>query len=51
LSDVEYVNNPDMSDIQFLVEGKVFFGHRIILINASPRFKVDAMIRQTLDGW
>ena len=38
-SDIEYVNNPDMSDLQFLVEGKVFFAHRIILVNASQRFK------------
>lgn len=37
--DPTYVNNPEMSDVQFRVEGRVFYAHKIILVNASPRFK------------
>ncbi|XP_076362217.1 ankyrin repeat and BTB/POZ domain-containing protein 2-like [Tachypleus tridentatus] len=37
--DPKYVNNPEMSDVQFKVEGRVFYAHKIILVNASPRFK------------
>lgn len=37
--DPKYVNNPEMSDVQFRVEGRVFYAHKIILVNASPRFK------------
>ncbi|CAK9299275.1 unnamed protein product [Gordionus sp. m RMFG-2023] len=39
LIDPCYVNSPELSDISFLVEGKIFFGHKIILVNSSPRFK------------
>ena len=37
--DMRYVNNPELSDVQFRVEGRVFYGHKIILVNASGRFK------------
>lgn len=37
--DPKYVNNPEMSDVQFRVEGRAFYAHKIILVNASPRFK------------
>lgn len=37
--DPRYVNSPEMADVRFVVEGKSFFGHRIILVNASERFK------------
>ncbi|XP_022255677.1 LOW QUALITY PROTEIN: ankyrin repeat and BTB/POZ domain-containing protein 2-like [Limulus polyphemus] len=46
--DSKYVNNPEMSDVQFKVEGRVFYAHKIILVNVSPRFK--AMLSNPSDG-
>ncbi|XP_063861764.1 ankyrin repeat and BTB/POZ domain-containing protein 2-like isoform X1 [Scylla paramamosain] len=37
--DPKFVNNPELSDVQFRVEGRVFYAHKIILVNASSRFK------------
>lgn len=37
--DAKFVNNPEMSDVQFLVDGRLFFGHRIVLVNASEKFR------------
>lgn len=37
--DVKYVNNAELSDAQFRVEGRVFYAHKIILVNASQRFR------------
>ncbi|EFX81975.1 hypothetical protein DAPPUDRAFT_302879 [Daphnia pulex] len=37
--DPKFVNNPELSDVQFRVEGRVFYAHKLILITASPRFK------------
>ncbi|KAL3982676.1 BTB/POZ domain family protein [Acanthocheilonema viteae] len=37
--DLGYVNNPDLSDITFLVANKVFYGHRIVLMNTSSIFR------------
>ena len=28
-----------MSDVQFVIEGKMFHAHKIILVNASSRFR------------
>lgn len=33
------MNNPELSDIQFMIEGHIFYAHKIILVNASNRFR------------
>lgn len=38
-ADPVYVNNPEMSDIQFLIDGKTFHGHKILLVNASSHMR------------
>ncbi|KAI1725738.1 BTB/POZ domain-containing protein [Ditylenchus destructor] len=38
LIDSKFVDNPDFSDIKFLVEGKTVYAHRIVLVNTSERF-------------
>ncbi|KAI9117235.1 hypothetical protein K1719_011401 [Acacia pycnantha] len=40
----QYVNNPSLSDVTFLVEGKRFYAHRICLLASSDVF------RAMLDG-
>ncbi|XP_064480369.1 ankyrin repeat and BTB/POZ domain-containing protein 2-like [Ornithodoros turicata] len=47
--DPKYVNSPEMSDIQFRVESRAFYAHKIILVNASPRFK-SMLSTKTADG-
>lgn len=37
--DPKFVNNPELSDVQFRVEGRVFYGHKIVLITSSSRFR------------
>lgn len=37
--DPKFVNNPELSDVQFLVEGRVFYAHKIVLVTSSPRFR------------
>ena len=39
VTDPRYVNNPELSDIQFMIEGHIFYAHKIILVNASNRFR------------
>lgn len=36
---MKFVNNPELSDVIFKVEGRLFYAHKIILVTASPRFQ------------
>uniref|UniRef100_A0A915CYY4 BTB domain-containing protein n=1 Tax=Ditylenchus dipsaci TaxID=166011 RepID=A0A915CYY4_9BILA len=39
LIDPKFVDNPELSDIRFSVQGRIIHAHRIVLVNASERFR------------
>ena len=37
--DPKFINNPELSDVSFRVEGRLFYAHKLVLVTASSRFQ------------
>lgn len=48
--DPKYVNNPELSDVTFRVEGRLFYAHKIVLVTASPRLRAMLTTKSCEEG-